>query len=455
MIRNIYINDFANFQQFKIEFTCYKQNKLSLSLLVGRNGSGKSSFLDAMFQIATHNLKKDIMEQETKTALEYSIKDDNQIIFTNLVNDIEKMPSIEKKQEKSWDRIVRFYTGATKRKSHLNTDSIFDVDVQKSKWLLPILVLTGNMQKNKGWDTVFELVSNKADKDIIKPTIIWIDSNQAFIEDEEDNDFSVFIKAGYLSRPNYSIKSSQKDNNGNNLIRHFWLVKELPTKTSKAGDFLLILDKIIQYYENKNYDEELVFNDCGFIYSYGNDEEADKFPDDFLSDGEHALLNRFALISMLQNTDERYLVLLDEPETHFNEYWKTEFLYLITDTLKNCKHDIFIATHSAMLATDAKKDEIHRFENRESGTIVYPTPINTYGVNVVDIGKTLFQMESDIGRRSQKEIEDKIKEGFERSNADELNLLLREVGPGEWRWKIRTAIKEIEQGNRCKNFEQK
>ena len=197
----------------------------------------------------------------------------------------------------------------------------------------------------------------------------------------------------------------------------------------------------------------MIFADCGFIYSYGKDERADKYPDDFLSDGEHALLNRFALIWMLQNTEERYLVLLDEPETHFNEFWKTEFLYLITETLKDCKHDIFIATHSAMLVTDAKRDEIHRFENRESGTIVYPTPINTFGVNVVDIGKALFQMESDIGKRSRDEIEEKIKKAFQDNKSDELNLLLREVGPGEWRWKIRTAIKEIEQNNRGKNFE--
>ena len=206
MIRNIYINDFANFQQFKIEFSNYKQNELTLSLLVGRNGSGKSSFLDAMFQIATHNLKEDIKDQETKTALEYSIKEDNQVVFTNLVNEIEKMPSIEDKKEKSWDRVVRFYTGVTNRKSHLNTDKILDIDIQKSKWLLPILILTSNMQKNNIWDTVFELVSNKADKNIIKPSIIWIDSNQAFIEDDEDNDFSVFIKDGYLSKPYYSKK---------------------------------------------------------------------------------------------------------------------------------------------------------------------------------------------------------------------------------------------------------
>ncbi len=452
MIRDIYINDFANFQQFKIEFTNYKQNELTLSLLVGRNGSGKSSFLDAMFQIATHNLKEDIKEQETKTALEYSIKEDNQVVFTNLVNDIGKMPSVEEKKKKSWDRVVRFYTGATQRKSHLNTDKILDIDVKKSKWLLPILILTGNMQNNKSWEIIFELVSNRVEKQVIIPKIIWIDSNQAFIDDEEKNEFSDFIKDGFLPKPYYSIKSSQKDTNGNNLIRHFWQVKELPIKTSKAEEFVQLLDKINQYYENKNYEEELIFNDCGFIYSYGEEEKADKYPDDFLSDGEHALLNRFALISMLQNTDERYLVLLDEPETHFNEYWKTEFLYLLTETLKNCKHDIFIATHSAMLVTDAKKDEIHRFENRESGTIVYPTPINTYGVNVVDIGKALFQMESDIGKRSQSEIDEKIKKAFQDNKSDDLNLLLREVGPGEWRWKIRTAIKEIEQSNRCKNF---
>jgi energy-coupling factor transporter ATP-binding protein EcfA2 len=446
MSREIYINDFANFNKFKIHLDNYNSDKLSLNLLVGKNGSGKSSFLDALFQIAMHNLKGTIDQgQDFNTALTYSVRDEDGILLSNIEEEISRLPEFEYRKKQVWDKVIRFYTGSTSRKNHISTETIFDINTLLSRWIFPSLILSGNFVGNE-WEPVFNILSKNKSK-CITPRYVWIKSNlkieSNFPDDDNMNEFEAFLKSVSLSKPDITSSIIEGD------FIHLFDVNNREFERSNPLGFYR---QITSYH--KSYDD-LVISDCGFIYTYGNDEEADKFPDDFLSDGEHALLNRFALISMLQKKDEKYLVLLDEPETHFNEYWKTEFLYLITETLKECKHDIFIATHSAMLVTDAKKDEIHRFENRESGTIVYPTPINTFGVNVVDIGKALFQMESDIGKRSQYEIEDKIKKAFEKNNTEELNILLREVGPGEWRWKIRTAIKEIKQSHRCKHFERK
>ena len=43
---------------------------------------------------------------------------------------------------------------------------------------------------------------------------------------------------------------------------------------------------------------------------------------DWLSDGEKAFLGRMALLGMLDMQDS--LIILDEPEVHFNDYWKRE-----------------------------------------------------------------------------------------------------------------------------------
>ena len=93
-----------------------------------------------------------------------------------------------------------------------------------------------------------------------------------------------------------------------------------------------------------------------------------------------------------------------------------------------------------MLITDVKRDELYRFEFVNDKIKSYPVSINTYGANVIDIGQALFDLEADIGERSKKEIEKAI------NNEDKTTLkkLLKQVGPGEWRWRIRTKLNEIQ-----------
>jgi hypothetical protein len=307
------------------------------------------------------------------------------------------------------------------------------------------------------WSDVLELITGKQEEgqnNKILPKIIWLETNLSLsVDQDEENKFDDFLKDNNINKPSFSMPSP---NNGissddKKFVRHYWQINSATPICHSPKNAVVSLTTILDFTNNSENEIDLMFNDCGFLFTFGDNTDAEKFPDQSLSDGEHSFLNRYALLSILKDCEvegnkEKYLILLDEPETHFNEFWKTEFLYLLEETLNGCPHDVFIASHSAMLVTDAKKNEIHRFEARSNGTVVYPTPINTFGVNVIDIGKALFQMESDIGRRSR----DKIEVAIKNRKLDDLNKLLREVGPGEWRWKIRTAIKEIEHINRTK-----
>ena len=60
-------------------------------------------------------------------------------------------------------------------------------------------------------------------------------------------------------------------------------------------------------------------------------------------------------------------------------------------------------------------------------------------------------MESDIGNRARNEIQQILNQNIKSKKKQELkilendiNKLLRQVGPGEWRWKLRTKLKEVE-----------
>lgn len=117
-----------------------------------------------------------------------------------------------------------------------------------------------------------------------------------------------------------------------------------------------------------------------------------------------------------------------------------------------------------MLITDVKRDELYHFELVNDKIKTFPVSLNTYATNIVDIGKALFDLEADIGERSKNELENLISgidkntnQRFKTINKHKQALLnkLKEVGPGEWRWKIRNKINQLEKADLCCNFSPK
>lgn len=177
-----------------------------------------------------------------------------------------------------------------------------------------------------------------------------------------------------------------------------------------------------------------------FIRINGKDET---FEEQFLSDGENGFMSRYALLFLIsKTTNEKFLILLDEPETHFNEHWKRYFLKLLCDVLAKKNADVFVATHSAMLVSDVKKHELHRFELNDNEIVSNDYLLNSYGANIIDIGQILFKMEGNIGERAKDEIENLLNSNSEKDIA-KIKKLLEEVGPGEYRWRLRAKLLEL------------
>lgn len=180
---------------------------------------------------------------------------------------------------------------------------------------------------------------------------------------------------------------------------------------------------------------------CGFLYELNGKDET--FEEQFLSDGENGFMSRYALLFLIsKTTNEKFLILLDEPETHFNEHWKRYFLKLLCDVLAKKNADVFVATHSAMLVSDVKKHELHRFELNDNEIVSNDYLLNSYGANIIDIGQILFKMEGNIGERAKDEIENLLNSNSEKDIA-KIKKLLEEVGPGEYRWRLRAKLLEL------------
>ena len=452
MFNELYINDYCNFNTFKMIFPTKKKTNdcANLNLIVGKNGSGKSSLLDALFEIGEYNLK-DNFAQVDNTRFEYKIMKENKVISSNLKIKSSEAMLKDGKNNYLWDAVIRLHTGHTARQYNSHRANIYSLTTNTTKWALLAYITSGiwNHMNNKDqelWNKLQDIIFGK--KNHIKIKIIWLDIkkehdyneiNSSVIRDIREPDGSMYM--------------------GNKITRYFWNLENPitiePLRTNIKQEKINALPLLATFLEKIDpikisNDLNGKYIDTGFLYSK---EESDKlYPDSFLSDGEHGFFTRFALLMLLKEEnldyDKHFLILLDEPETHFNENWKTSFLNLICKVFENTNHDIFIATHSAMLVTDAKEDEIHRLENLSSGIVHYPVPIKTYGANIIDIGRALFKIESDIGER----VKNDIQQAMENNNKEKLEDLLHQVGPGEWRWKIRNKINQLEKANSCINF---
>ena len=175
-----------------------------------------------------------------------------------------------------------------------------------------------------------------------------------------------------------------------------------------------------------------------------NDEETDLietpnlFLVDWLSDGEQSFLGRMALLAML-DTDES-LLLLDEPEVHFNDFWKREIIELLSKLLGERSNQLLMTTHSMIVVSDLTASQIHLFVKGEDGHAqVIDTLSPTFGADPGEIMSDLLGTGRPGGTYSRNYVEAAIKRG----NQEELTELLEIVGPGYWRFRIRARLEEL------------
>ncbi len=121
----------------------------------------------------------------------------------------------------------------------------------------------------------------------------------------------------------------------------------------------------------------------------------------WLSDGEQLFLGRMALFHLLKDQDDA-LIILDEPDTHFNDSWKREIVDIIDENFRNLTSDIIISTHSSIALTDVFDSEIILLrKNSLDGTIfTIPSPIRSFGASPNEIMLHIFDAPETVGQRA-------------------------------------------------------
>ena len=156
---------------------------------------------------------------------------------------------------------------------------------------------------------------------------------------------------------------------------------------------------------------------------------------EWLSDGERSFLARMALFTLFREDD--LLILLDEPEVHFNDVWKREIVHTLDSILSGCASHALITTHSSIALSDVHRTDIlvlRRDGQLTSGSSSQQSPgIETFGADPSDILIHVFGTRSANGEHSRRFIQTTM---IDLESPDELEEFSQQIAPGYWRYRI-------------------
>jgi restriction system-associated AAA family ATPase len=133
-----------------------------------------------------------------------------------------------------------------------------------------------------------------------------------------------------------------------------------------------------------------------------------------ISDGEHQLVLIFAAMALFGEPES--LFLLDEPESHFNPKWRSEFVQLVTSMFSAKSSDFYfpelvISTHSPFVVSGCKAKNVFKFSRQADSVEVKQVSEETYGASFDYLLSTLFDMDTLISSKAAEELRLILKDG--------------------------------------------
>ena len=158
----------------------------------------------------------------------------------------------------------------------------------------------------------------------------------------------------------------------------------------------------------------------------GEDEPKELLLREF-SDGEHQFLHTMGICLMLK--EKRSILLLDEPETHFNPSWRAKFVKILDDSITagnkkdyqngdfnvHLLKDVILTSHSPFIISDCMPDNVIFFKRDEESKKLealkaHDLSLKTYGSSVDYILKNFFKTEL-ISNKSYADLKEVIDNG--------------------------------------------
>lgn len=260
-------------------------------------------------------------------------------------------------------------------------------------------------EENKKISHLLPLVSDTIDKLRKCNSISYIEKNKSLEEKE-------IVEFEYLD---FHFNQDTKDA----FKKHF----ENPLKLFKAFQVLSLLNLRIldhklkkEIYNSESLyamykipahkEEEHIFHFN--LFKIKKENSNDKMLLKAFSDGEHQFLHTMGICLMLQN--KSVLFLLDEPETHFNPEWRSEFISILKNSLdksgtNHLMREIIITSHSPFIISDCYPDKVIVFEKNKNPQNATNLNIETFGTSVNILTNQIFKKKNTIGNYALNKME--------------------------------------------------
>lgn len=114
-----------------------------------------------------------------------------------------------------------------------------------------------------------------------------------------------------------------------------------------------------------------------------------------MSEGEQQLLTVLGLLLFTQNDESLYL--LDEPDTHLNPVWTYDFLKLLQDNIRAEKGQLVVATHNPLMIGSLHKNQVRVLTRTDSGISADPPTYDPIGIGIEGLLKSeLYGLRSTL-----------------------------------------------------------
>lgn len=163
---------------------------------------------------------------------------------------------------------------------------------------------------------------------------------------------------------------------------------------------------------------------------------------DDLSDGERMYVSRMAVLHLARDEDDA-LIILDEPETHFNDAWKREIVDVIDGAMQRRTNEILISVHSSIALTDAFNEEIELLRKVNGEISNIPIAMPTFGADPSEIMTKVFEAPDSIGQRALEYLETLLARAWSQEDRATLEYLIQRTGAGFYRSELRTIWRRL------------
>lgn len=436
-IKSLWIEKYKNLEDFKIEFDISN----SLNIIIGKNGSGKSNFLEALTEILNfiyyyldyNNTDENNIVEKTKLEKEFKFKLKEMFLFEMEIIEKNEIFSYSLKGKKDNYHFVFDKVNRTKEeeKSLLNNPLLKENPLKK----LPKNIYLYDSGQNSRLLKYFKELEKKEYKKIrsnenIRDISRMINFNSSFgiffillsyIYDNNFliNNFNEYIgikeikefKIKFITPPwykNINLKRKKMPFWGLENIVALEIIDEyfetistknengdtITIKSAAINDLKKLKDiknKLEDEYISKKYLLESFYTlfllklvkDIELIFI---DKEGNEINYEYLSEGQKQLINVLGITDI--NSDINTLFLLDEPDTFLHPKWQRDLAGLIEKF--EFEGQIFMTTHSPLTLGKVNKENIHIFKNGKA----FSPSADTLNRDVAEILEEIMEVNS-------------------------------------------------------------